>query len=158
MPNWIEGSMRIRGKSKDVYRFLTNAFKPISELEKEEINIEKYEYSDGEGAYISIPDYFYLDGSRRAFSRLTRDIYIEDISSEKETTCTIKMRQAWAWFNEKFYKSLSDKYDVDIRLIGWEHGMGYKGEMLVIRGQDPLYTETKYDNWEWETECPYLGG
>ena len=165
MPNWIEGCMKIRGSQKNVHTFLTNAFEYVNGkwvdgkyvVEKDETAFSEEVYDDY-CSEISVRDGSHLIGSRRAFINGSAYAYIEDISSDKEISEALELKQAWGWFDEEFYKSLSDKYNIDIRLIGWEMGMEYKGELEVLRGHDPTYKETKYDDWRWEAECPLLGG
>lgn len=174
MPNWIEGYMKIRGKSKDVYRFVSNGF----ELKKykyikdedgvykevvEEISVNGFDSRftriDEENFYANIwlLDKSHIKGTRRAFINNEKVIFIDDFSSEKEMTISIPIKQAWGFF-ENDYKKISDEYDVDIRLIGWECGMMFKQEAEILRGCDPVCKETKYRDWEWGAECPDFGG
>lgn len=170
MPNWIEGNIKVRGAEKDLYKFFSKAFsyyslkhvKQNGKLDlitvKDESKIKIYHGDDDECyAEIEIPADCYLEGTRRAFINANESVYFEDITSEEQRTICVSLRQAWEWSIEN-YISLSEKYNVDIKVIGWECGMCYKGEVEVIRGQEPKYMETKYDDWEWETEFPNLGG
>lgn len=169
MPNWIEGNMKVRGKAKDVYNFFCEVFTLyggkwlkkengdpyyLQQIDPSGVNIEYY---DDCAAEITIREGCYIKETRRAFCNGEANIYFEDITTEKEVTKCIDVKQAWCWY-EDGYKELSDEYDVDIKLIGWECGMEYKGELEVLRGKEPTYKETQYDDWVWETECPTLGG
>ena len=99
----------------------------------------------------------HLKGSRRAFIMEEAYIYIDNFSSEEETTIFIPIKQAWAFIPENF-KRISDEYDVDVRVIGWERGMAFKQEIEILRGCEPVEKVTEYDNWAWEAECPSFGG
>lgn len=168
MPNWIEGNMKVRGSECDVFKFFSEGFSyydgewvtidgiPQYISVKDESKVRVHIYDDGESAEVSIPDGCHIDGTRRAFC-MGEDIYFDDIKCEDEVTKVVPVRQAWGWVTEN-YVELSKKYNIDIKLIGWEMGMEYKGELLVLRGKDPEYSETTYDDWYWETECPTFGG
>lgn len=69
----------------------------------------------------------------------------------------IPVKQAWGWLEDGWI-DVAKKYNCDIRLIGWECGMEYEGELVVMRDGTHEYVERKYDDWDWECPCPLNGG
>lgn len=80
-----------------------------------------------------------------------------DKDADSEISVAIPIKQAWC-FDVEYYKHISDEFDLDVRCIGWERGMCFKQEIECLRGKDFVDTETKYNDWEWETEVPFFGG
>lgn len=168
MPNWIEGNMKVRGTQKDLFKFFSEAFTfyklerieesgKIDIFEVEDKTAIKIDSDDESYAEIKIPEGCWLKGSCRSFVSDDSYIYLEDIESGEQITVCIPLKQAWGW-NIDDYIKLSRDYNVDIKCIGWEKGMAYKGEVEVVRGQKPIYKETEYDDWNWDAECPNMGG
>ena len=57
MPNWIEGTMKVRGTSEALMKFVENVF---------DANVNKHD--GGDYVEYSIEDWVYIRDSRRAFT------------------------------------------------------------------------------------------
>lgn len=150
MPNWIEGTMKVRGNSENLKKFIENAI---------EANIRKNEY--GAEVEYDVPDSAYIIGSRRAFVREQCYCYI-DYSLDKNQTITIPIKQAWSFTPhegaEQLWVNLAKEYSVDIRLQGFECGAEFYQDFAVVNGEIAIDEAKKYEDWVWECPMPQLGG
>lgn len=150
MPNWIEGTMKVRGNSENLKNFIENAI---------EANVGKDEY--GAEVQYNVPRGSYIIGSRRAFVGEQCYCYI-DSSTGKNQTITIPIRQAWSFIScegdESRWVNLAKEYSVDIRLQGFERGMEFYQDFAVVNGEITIDEVKKYDDWDWECPMPRLGG
>jgi hypothetical protein len=150
MPNWIEGTMKLRGKAEDLIRFVDNGL---------DGNVNKEDGPDYASYYIG--EYIYVNDSRRAFT--DRDFYL-DISkkSEKNQVVTIPIKQAWSFTPyegaEQRWIDLGKKYNLDIRLQGFECGLQFYQDVEIVNGVLVRNDEKQYADWDWECPMPRLGG
>lgn len=54
--------------------------------------------------------------------------------------------------------AISEKYNLDIRLFGWERGMGFSREILIVDKNIIKDRTYRYSDWEWEVLFSDLGG
>lgn len=158
MPNWIEGALKLRGKNENLKMFFNVAIQPCVSFNPERQKREDfiscdYGHKEGEWNLVSIKKDAWIEGTQRAF--VNEDCYIE-WDDEYPTLC-IPIRQAWAFVPEN-WRDISAKYNVDVRLYGFECGMEFCQEVEVIDGEITINNEIKYDDWKWECPMPRLGG
>lgn len=150
MPNWIEGTMKVRGNSENLKNFIENAI---------ESNVEKREYATV--VEYDVPEWAYISGSRRAFVEKQCYCYV-DSSTEENQTITIPIRQAWSFTPhegaEQRWVNLAKEYSVDIRLQGFECGFKFYQDFAVVNGEITIDEEKQYDDWDWDCPMPMLGG
>lgn len=168
MPNWIEGSMKLRGEKNDIKRFFEEGITvykvkmSISENEKakiEEIEINKnewlkIEYEDEDGFEVSFSEGVepYIKHTRRAF------IIEEDVIYAFNGIACFNIKQAWDFLPENFIE-LAKTYNLDIRLFGIEKGMEFAREVEISKtGEIITDKEITYDDFVWECPFPNLGG
>lgn len=111
MPNWAEGTLKIRGKKENVIRFLKEGiiaspnFKmtedgPVTVPQKVEISEDDYSttlYSENE---------FYINNTRRAFiDRKEIEVWHEEC--DEALAEILDFKQAWGVIEEDFEHSLS---------------------------------------------------
>lgn len=155
MPNWIEGTLKLRGKTNDMRRFFKTAIQPCACFGKEPYKQEdfiEFDFNE-EWNVVHIKEDAYIEGTQRAF--INNDCYAE-FEDDEDTVC-VPIRQAWA-FVPKNWQDISKKFNLDIRLYGFERGMEFCQEVEVIDGEITIDREIKYDDWEWECPMPILGG
>lgn len=178
MPNWIEGSIKVRGPRENVKKFFTEGIhiyqnRPVKPGDK---------YFDGseipknvKTAYLPIPKeewmhtteydngdidiYFFgenerwahVEGSKRAF--ITDEIYIH---KEKDLYIGVsQVHQAWGFETDDWIE-ISKKYHVDIRLWGLEGGMQFGQEIEIHDGNVIIDKDMVYDTWT--MPLPWIGG
>lgn len=183
MPNWIEGTLKIRSKDiNDIKKFLEEAVGytcyscPLTKEEKAECygknreerpcktdenvklfnkNVKYESYDDGD--YVILKDLLFVkDGPRRAFINKEDETNEEWIDIESPILI-MRIQQAWG-FDAEGWLELAKKYHIDIRLYGIEHGMEFVQELEIIDGEVTIDKEIHYNNWDWECPFPRMGG
>lgn len=156
MPNWCEGTLKVRGTIKDLKNFVLNGLLPVTPTGK----VKKTLSLDGEdetSLYISsVPDTLYIKGTRRAFCEPD---YIEVSSDEPndKTILTMPFKQAWAILSDNLLE-VCKEFNVDIKIQGFECGMRFSQIVEIVNGEIVQDEEIKYDDWEWDCPCPDMGG
>lgn len=151
MPNWIEGTLKLRGKAADLIRFFEGGF---------DTKVEKKEYSDS--VLYTIHDFVYINGSYRAF---THGGYDHDIYTDKPDeiqVALIPIRQAWSFTPydgaEERWINVAKAYNLDVRLQGFERGIKFFQDVEIVGGKMVRNDEKTYDNWDWDCPMPRMGG
>lgn len=170
MPNWCEGSLKVRGKKKDVYRFFTEGVqyyegrfvndKVVSVPMEKEKWVSIREYEDFIDIYY-LKSGIYVEGTQRAFVDKGHDIHIpNDVSDDTVVTSCIAIRQAWEFVIQDWVE-LSKKYDLHMKLYGIESGMLFVQEAEFNNGELISNHVTKYedsDDFNWNCPFPWMGG
>ena len=176
MPNWCSGNIRFRGKMDDILKLLREKIRYCYYDGETRNTITKpvnIDYNDFE-ITISAPDnvsgsWSYISGTHRNFMNLwtgseytSEAIYIpeDDTGNEKSIVVFNNFSAAWAIEPEP-YVEMSKKYNVDIRILGWERGIGFDQEIEIvdgnlIRNQTNEYKD--YADFMWRSTLPYIGG
>lgn len=166
MPNWIEGTLKLRGNSEDLKRFFAEGLEPSTdhgeELDKN-VTLEDFvkwkhyaccDICDD----IEIHNQPHIIGTRRAF------IYDCDVcwvgSNDEIDTICMPFKQAWSFSATGLeqWEDISKKFNLDIRLYGFESGMEFCEEVEIIKGKTTLHNVIKYNDWYWECPMPLMGG
>lgn len=157
MPNWIEGTMKVRGTKDNIVKFFTEG------TNKYKFNYETCEMDLQPKDYISIREYddgteidlgeCYIEGTRRAFIDYC-NAYLYD---DEECIATADIRQAWSFEAEDF-EALKEKWDLDFRLFGIECGMEFAQEVIAERGKEVVDNCIDYADFRWECPFPNMGG
>lgn len=160
MPNWIEGTMKLRGAQKDIKRFFSEGVEPSSQWPGSKENIDQVvDNSTDEELCFEFKDEPHIVGTRRAF--ITDD---EAYMYDESGVCCVNIKQAWAFDAGSSTKDLerwteiSTKYNVDIKLFGFERGMEFAQEVIVLRGRKPIVNDIQYEDWDWDCPFPRMGG
>jgi len=175
MPNWCEGSLKLRGKRDDILRFFregVNAYHYNFEGEERKntvIDTPKEDWmtietnDDLDILYLLNPgsSWIYVEDTKRAF--LSDNDYVDIYKPENpDSPCVAvcKVEQAWG-FRVEDWEKISEKYNLDIRLFGVEQGMGFWEEITITNGKVLIDKLHHYDNhmgFVWECPLPWLGG
>ena len=177
MPNWIEGSLKVRGRYENVKKFFLEGINDYIGIVHNE-KVQKGGLATAEADYIprnpeeyreiyenerngrSCSIYWhsvnaiYIEDTKRAFVVGDQDVYIDE-RKDGTTIGTCKFQQAWG-LNPDDWVELSKKYDVDIRLWGLEGGMQFGEELEVVKGTITIYEAKNYDSWT--MPLPWIGG
>lgn len=148
MPNWIEGTMKVRGTKENLMQFLNNAI----------AGVVAHEF--GDDVEYSLPEDAYVADSRRAFVKEACHCYID--GNKKIQTITIPIQQAWSFTPNdnaaERWITLAKKYSVDIRLQGFECGIEFYQDYAIESGEVTIDKVIEYDDWELDCPMPRLGG
>lgn len=164
MPNWCKGTLKIRGKKEDIVNFLEKGtcflndsfeLKEISpevrlngnyELEIKNINKEKG------------MDYLYIIGTHRNFiDPIKKWIDIYSFDKKEVIICLDGFKAAWGIDSVELSK-ISHKYNIDIKVYGFERGMEFNQDVEIIKGRIIKNQELKFENYVWECTNPEIGG
>ena len=148
MPNFAEGTFKLRGKRENI----KSALKEM--LVSDTVTIS--EENDGaELIFSTTNSYFYINGTKRAF--FDKDL-IEILFEEDFEVIEIdNFIQAWGVIPED-YLEFSKKYGVDIKIFAFEQGLEYSQEVEIINGVIVKNVKRKYGNYQWDVPFSKLGG
>lgn len=168
MPNWAEGSLKIRGPIKSIKRFLDEGIqkKVLNTFgkEMEEDIVAFHDWSDECGIEY---EYHFLGVSHikhtsRAF--IDPDIIncveyacIAGKSTEDIDTIALPFKQAWRVEAESF-EEISKEYGIDIAIHTFEKGAEFEQDILIKDGAIVKDEIIEYDNYQFESALPMLGG
>lgn len=146
MPNWCEGVMKLRGTKDNILRFLKEGFEPS--YKNSAIEIDEF------GEEVNIINVNYIKNTQRAF---VDEQYFYIIEAGDSTIVSIKTRQAWD-FSVADFVEIAKKFNLDIRLFGWERGMEFSREILIVDNNKIKDRTYRYSDWDWEVPFSDLGG
>lgn len=154
MPNWIVGTLKLRGQSEDLKRFFNDGVGQSSWHEDDKRPIEDFvqTYFDGECCEVTLKNEPWIKGTRRAFIESSYVYWDESFA-----TIAIEVKQAWG-FNAEAFAEISKKFNLDVRLYGFESGMEFCQEIEILKGKITVNNTITYDDWTWECPMPLLGG
>lgn len=170
MPNWCEGSLKLRGDPMDILRFIQEGLNVYSYSNSHDNTLlDKSKWMDVVEDTDSVEIYFdhdeiYVEDTQRAFINLVytglakREVYID--KHKNPEICVLHVSQAWS-FREEDWIEIAKKYNLDIRLTGIEQGMGFMEDLIITKDGEvtdlsPSYKN--YDDFEWNCPIPFLGG
>lgn len=148
MPNWCEGWVKFRGYKENLMKFIQSEF---------EGSEPEFDYGD---LIPNIPNRStFLKSLRRAYVECDNDyddyIYLND---DNIGIFAIKIKNAWNVMDQG-YDNLAKKYKLDIKGKCYERGMEFIEEFEYnSNGDEILYKVHEFTNYQWECECPTLGG
>lgn len=155
MPNWCEGTLKIRGKKEDLDQFFRESLEPCSGIHEDDpdyfFNIDTH---NEEYTSIDIFNLTYINGTKRAFSLPWN---IEYSSNNVAITIAIPFQQAWDIETDD-WEIISEAYDLDVRIYAFECGMEFCREIEILNGIVTIDNTITYKDWLWECPCPNMGG
>ena len=172
MPNWIEGTMKLRGKMSDIKRFFDEGIELsgwLNEQNKQRGNYIKESCLENELSYEIVGDTPYVIGTHRMF--IAEGDYYLYKNDDDNNVMVLGVQQAWSFtgdgtgVKEKALVDIADRYNLDIRLYGIEQGMEFCQEVVVHhkradeeKGKIVVDSFIKYEDWDWECPFPRMGG
>lgn len=151
MPNWIEGTLKIRGNVNNIRYFIESGLKPCAgRYENDPDHFVQKITNDG---YFIAAD-AYVDNSRRMFVADDCEIFLW---GDTDRIYFLPIKQAWG-FEPGDFIYISKTYNLDLRITGFERGMGFDHEIEVINGVVTIDKSNDYNDYWWECPCPTLGG
>lgn len=118
MPNWCVGTLRVRGKSKDLQNFVLKGLKPIDYCKDEHSKIEL-----SKSGYVTCDEMCWIEGTRRGFVN-DLDVYIEDSEDDSIQTIALDVKFAWGISADDLLE-ICKKYNIDMKIYGFEQGMEF---------------------------------
>jgi hypothetical protein len=150
MPNWAEGTLKLRGRRKNIKSALKEMFIGSDVSISEEMDDQALILT-----LTSINSYFYINNTKRAFIDKNK---IEVLLEEDFEIIEIDdFKQAWRVI-PKNYQEFSKKYNVDIKIFVFEQGLQFTQEIEIVDGQITKNETRKYDDYQWDVPFSKLGG
>lgn len=168
MPNWAEGSLKIRGPIKNIKRFLDEGIqkKRLNTFGKEmdedivtftdwsdECGIE-YEYHFVSTSRIKHTSRAYIDPDILKYGEYA---YLNGKSTEDIDTIALPFKQAWR-AEAKSFEEISKEYRIDIAIHTFEKGAEFDQDILIKDGEIVKDEIIEYDDYRFESALPMLGG
>ena len=168
MPNWCEGNIRFRGKRKDIKDFLMNEI-VVNSIKGKDYGIVESKPTikdDGYQIVMTKPEHswFYIRTTHRNFFETkVLEIWLDDEPEEDKETivCVDNFRAAWSFERCDAWKELAKKYNMDVKMVGFERGMIFS-QIKTIYRDGTVKDETKefhdWNDWMWNATLPNNGG
>lgn len=151
MPNWCAGTLRVRGKKKDLQNFVLKGLKPCDSFKKEHAKLELDEFG-----CVDCNETCWIEGTQRGFIH-GLDVYFEEDEDVSIQTITLDAEFAWAISSEELLK-VCQKYHVDMSIYAFEKGMEFNQVIEIINGKILKDAELNFEDYMWECICPNIGG
>lgn len=151
MPNWCEGTLKVRGTKKNLTEFVLKGLKPVDFLGgmKELLKFDKY-------GDVSSKETCWVEGTRRGFIE-GLDVYFSEFEDEGNEIICLDYKQAWGIDTEQLL-DICKKYNLDMKIYAFEMGMEFNQDIEIVNGEIIKDNEIKFDDYGWECVCPRLGG
>ena len=149
MPNWCKGTLRVKGKQKDIKRFVLEGLKPVDYFgnEKEPLRIHN--------SHVFSSDSCWIEGTKRGFIE-DLDVYFDD---EDEETICIGVESIFAQvIDAEQLAELSKRYEVNFRIYGFESGAKFNQDVEIVDGAVVKNEEIMFNDYVWDCICPNEGG
>ena len=157
MPNWCEGTLKVRGNKENIKLFIKNGLQSV------DFNGKTLDSVNDEGKYILYKETadnhnsFYIIGTRRYFINQGSIIFEWEENNDESILLLNRFRAAWVIEAEQLAK-ISKEYNIDFKIYGFEQGMEFNQDIEIIKGKIIKDKEIKFDNYNWDCICPKLGG
>ena len=162
MPNWCKGTLKIRGKKENILNFLENGTSLLKGFwfpEEIRTEIKMNDYAEIEIKNITEDiNTLYIKGTRRNFiEKVENEIFIYNYDEEESIICLENFKAAWG-IDAEALRTISKKYNIDIKIFAFECGMEFNQNIEIIKGKIIKDEEIKFKNYIWECIEPTLGG
>ena len=156
MPNWCEGTLKVRGTIKDLKNFVLNGLLPVDPMGRMKEPLSLDGESETSFYIFGITDTLYIKGARRAFCEPAHiDVCVDE--PDDKVIITMPFKQAWVILSDDLLE-VCKEFNVDIKIQGFEQGMRFSQIVEIVDGEIIQDEEIKYDDWKWDCPCPDMGG
>ena len=161
MPNWCQGVLKVRGKKRNLIKFINNVLE-IPNRKDMFMNIKPIsdEYGD---LFLTVTcfDTIHFKDTRRCFLIKNIEWHWDSVNEndglDNVYVQCLDIQQAWYLETQQFV-AWSKEFKVDFKIRGYEKGGQFTQEIIVENGNLIKNEEKKYKNYEWEVDDPRLGG
>lgn len=158
MPNWVEGTFRIKGPKENVLKFAAEGLSAVAR--NGPITVKRYDEGDGvihfdfmDAKLDKPPCMLYIEGTKRHFLddiSYGIDVYEND---EGEYQLVAPFQAAWLIHLDDL-KAIADKYGVDVKANGYELGFQFEQIIEINRSGEVLTAKKiKYDTTAGNVLC-----
>lgn len=149
MPNWCEGTLKVRGTLENVRRFMEEGidYGPNRHVNVIEDDDELSFSTSGTGER-------WIIGTNRHFIMCDEDDYMYFYEGH---TLFLHLKAAWNVSAEDL-QTVCQEYGVDMKVEAFERGMQFGQLVEVINGEIRRNEVIEYNYYEWDCPCPTVGG
>ena len=151
MPNWCEGSLKIRGEKENIIKFFKEGLDVTGTDKRAGRKIQEFVGFDED--CVVIEGIVYINDTKGAFIEPS-EFYL---SEDGLQLGTLTVKQAWDIDPEDFL-SIAKKYSIDIRIQAFERGMKFARDVEIVGGKITKDETIEYDNYIWDCPMPNMGG
>lgn len=146
MPNWCEGTLKVRGTLDNVRRFMEKGINwAPSELVVKDYD-DELEFSVRDTCWR------WIKGTKRHFVVVDEDMYFIE-----GHTLFLHLNAAWCVSAEDL-QTVCQTYGIDMKVEAYERGMEFGQIVEIVSGEIIRDEDIDYPDYEWDCPCPTLGG
>lgn len=149
MPNWCEGTLKVRGKTKDLKKFVLEGLRPVNFFGEYQ---EKLQF---DGCMITSKIDCHIENTRRGFVEHL-EVWFDEEDDEIDIIC-LDTRFAWGIDASQLLETCK-KYNVDMKIYAFEQGMEFNQNIEIVNGAVIKDEEIQFGDYRWECICPNMGG
>lgn len=154
MPNWCQGTLKVRGEYDNLKGFLENALEEC-----------RYYGNPPEGLLVEaaeMPEYTDITLCRMAYLKGTTRGFVDNayfLLEKKAGKQIIFLESKFAWdIKTEELQRLSQEYGVDLKITAFEQGVQFERDIEIVQGFVCLDSTKKYQDYAWMCPCPTVGG
>lgn len=155
MPNWCEGTLKVRGTKEQIEDFVLNGLEWVGFFGDDLGAVELDEWGGIKSKKAS--DSLYIKGTRRGFVTDYGYINLDELDEGKMHIVCMDAKFAWG-ITANELQEISKRHGVDLKIFGFERGMQFCQDIEIVGGEIVKDEEVKYNDYSWECPCPMLGG
>lgn len=154
MPNWCEGTLKLRGEFTNLKRFVLEGLKVVDYSGKDVDRCYEVRENSSDSLWITDIKYgnLYIKGTRRHFIEC-ENIEIYDC----DKVICLPMKAAWN-INSESLVQISKEYNIDVRIHAYERGAQFERDIIVIGGELVRNETISHGDYSWDCDCPLIGG
>ncbi len=158
MPNWCEGTLKVRGSLDNLKTFVLNALGECAYVGQPPEGPLLDVYESEQGFEAKLNRMAYLKGTSRGFvdDDGCQFFELKDITDDQILLLN-KTQFAWDILAEEL-QQICQKYHVDMKITAFERGLEFQRDIEIVKGVIVLDTTTKYSDYWWHCPCPSMGG
>ena len=151
MPNWCEGSLKVRGTKGNITKFILEGLHPVDFLGEEHPKLSLNEYGD-----IDSNETCWIENTRRGFVDGV-EVYLSDYEDDEILVAVFDSRFAWGIIATDLLETCI-KYHVDMKIHAFERGLEFNQVIEIIDGKIVKDEELHFEDYRWDCICPNIGG
>lgn len=151
MPNWCEGSLKVRGTKGNMTKFILEGLKPVGFLGEEHSKLSLDELGD-----VDTKETCWIENTRRGFVEGV-EVELSEYEDDETFIAIFDSKFAWAISADELLKTC-EKYHVDMKIHGFERGMEFNQAIEIVDGEILKDEVIQFKDYQWDCICPNIGG
>lgn len=151
MPNWCEGTLKVRGIKENIKRFILEGLHPVGFLGEKHEKLSLDEYGD-----IYSNKTCWIENTTRGFVEGI-EVYFSELEDDEIFVAIFDSKFAWGIDAKELLKTCI-KYNVDMKIHGFERGMEFNQVIEIVDGKIIQDEEIHFKDYMWDCICPKIGG